>query len=96
MSDSNEKYKNSTLNEREKTHGDFAITSLVAQDIKKIFAYHGDQFCADVVKESLDMIATKIGRIVSGNWREIDHWRDIAGYAELVVHHLEKTQRALE
>lgn len=53
-------------------------------------------FTHDVKKEALAMIATKIARIVNGNSDDPDHWRDIAGYAELVVHHLEKTQRDLE
>ena len=38
----------------------------------------------------LGMIAHKIGRILSGNWREPDHWRDIAGYATLVADRLER------
>lgn len=34
-------------------------------------------------QESIDMILTKISRIVSGNPSEPDHWDDIAGYAFL-------------
>lgn len=34
--------------------------------------------------EALDMIQHKIGRILSGNPNEPDHWHDIAGYATLV------------
>lgn len=33
--------------------------------------------------EALEMICTKIARILAGNARESDHWSDIAGYAEL-------------
>lgn len=40
------------------------------------------------MRESLDMIATKIGRILSGNPSHIDSWQDIAGYAQLVVNKL--------
>ncbi|MDY0487330.1 DUF6378 domain-containing protein, partial [Pasteurella multocida] len=32
---------------------------------------------------ALTMIATKIVRIVNGNPHEVDHWRDIVGYATL-------------
>jgi hypothetical protein len=39
--------------------------------------------------ETLDMIAHKIGRIIAGNAAEPDHWRDIAGYAQLVANRLE-------
>ena len=40
---------------------------------------------------ALDMIFHKLARIGCGNNREIDHWRDIAGYATLVENELEKT-----
>jgi hypothetical protein len=33
--------------------------------------------------EALEMICTKIARILSGNPNDPDHWKDIAGYAEL-------------
>ena len=29
------------------------------------------------------MISTKLARIASGNPNELDHWKDIAGYADL-------------
>lgn len=35
-------------------------------------------------KESLEMIAVKIARILSGDPAERDHWHDIIGYAKLV------------
>lgn len=34
-------------------------------------------------REALELIATKIGRIVSGDPNHIDHWDDIIGYATL-------------
>lgn len=33
--------------------------------------------------ESLDLILTKIARILSGDPNEPDHWRDIEGYARI-------------
>jgi hypothetical protein len=39
----------------------------------------------DAHRESLDLIATKIARILSGNPNDKDHWVDVAGYANLVV-----------
>ena len=33
--------------------------------------------------ESMDLILTKIARILSGDPNEPDHWRDIEGYARL-------------
>ena len=38
--------------------------------------------------EALDMIATKIARILNGNPDHVDSWIDIAGYATLVADRL--------
>lgn len=42
--------------------------------------------------ESLQMIATKISRIVCGNPNNVDSWRDISGYSALIADILEKDQ----
>lgn len=44
----------------------------------------------DDMKEALDMIAHKIGRILNGDPEYDDSWRDIAGYATLIVQRLNK------
>lgn len=36
------------------------------------------------MKLCLLMIQHKVGRILSGNFTEPDHWRDVAGYATLI------------
>ena len=38
------------------------------------------------------MILHKVARIMAGNPKEADHWRDIAGYATLAVKELEREQ----
>ena len=83
-----------TLNERAKTHGDFTRNSATSQGIKSIMrvadnwgTLHAHQ------QEALEMVAHKIGRILSGNSDEPDHWRDIAGYATLVEKCLAETKR---
>jgi len=43
--------------------------------------------------EALEMIATKLSRIVNGNPNKIDNWDDIAGYATLVADRLRGTPR---
>jgi hypothetical protein len=43
----------------------------------------------DVQQEAFDFIASKLARILSGQAKFADHWRDIAGYAMLVVRELE-------
>lgn len=74
------------LDERAKTHGDYLITSKITQRIKNMIrnspAYPdmSERQC-----ESLDMIAMKMARIMSGDPGEPDHWQDIAGYALLAI-----------
>jgi hypothetical protein len=77
------------LNEREKTHGSYASTAAMAQQLKDCFK-QGQNWLTmdDTQRESLDLIATKIARILSGNSNDIDHWVDVAGYANLVVRQL--------
>ena len=75
-----------TLEERGETHGDFRDVSRVSQYIKgaisagTVSAYQ---------RESLDMIATKMARIVCGDPHNVDHWLDIEGYARLARNILE-------
>lgn len=74
------------LAQREQTHGDFKDVARIAQALKQTF--YGEyryMDLSDQQSEALDMIASKIGRILAGNPNEVDHWRDIAGYAQLVV-----------
>lgn len=72
------------LQEREGSHGPFEITAHVAQSIKHITRrIHTAHQLNDRQNEALDMIATKIARIKSGNPNVKDHWDDIAGYAKL-------------
>ena len=44
------------------------------------------------MQESLDMICNKLARVINGDPYYDDSWRDIAGYATLVVKELEKTK----
>ena len=86
------KYKNETLNEREHSHGDYAETAKMSQNIKnyirsKVSAREDDFNFSQV--ESLDMISVKLARILSGDNNCADHWKDIAGYANLISEQLE-------
>jgi len=70
------------LQEREKTHGDFGTMAEASQEIKYTIYLYGKKLSAQQ-REALDLIATKIARILTGNPDEPDHWDDIAGYARL-------------
>ena len=77
-----------TLAEREVSHGNYAYTANVAQNLKALLS-STTNVRSDVQNESLDMICTKLARICSGDNNCMDHWLDIAGYASLVVKNLE-------
>jgi hypothetical protein len=73
---------NEILDERQKTHGDFAEHASITQGIKALTIWRHPSL-SEQHREALEMIAHKIGRIVAGNPNHEDHWADIAGYAEL-------------
>ena len=77
-----------TLEQRAKTHGDFRQVAAVAQNLKDILA-HGlsakELNLSAVQAEAIEVICSKLARIVCGNPDEPDHWLDIQGYAELVL-----------
>jgi hypothetical protein len=65
-------------------HGSFILNGMVAQELKRTFRQSpGWRDMDDVRKEALDLIATKISRILSGRPDYDDHWADIEGYARL-------------
>jgi hypothetical protein len=74
-----------TLEAREIRYGSFESLSNIAQTFKQAIKntenYHK---LDDDMKESLDMIAHKIARILNGDCYYIDSWHDISGYATLV------------
>jgi hypothetical protein len=80
-----------TLAERGKSYGSFADRCEIEQGIKDAFraGCQWDVMPADC-RCALEMIATKISRIVAGqNAEHYDSWHDIAGYAQLVAERLE-------
>ena len=80
---------NETLLQRQQTHGDFETHALISQVLKGVMQSRaGWNKLENDQKESLDMIAHKIARILNGNPDTHDHWHDIAGYATLVANRL--------
>lgn len=75
---------NGLIKEREQAHGEFWKTAEIAQDLKQVILHHNNSGRLDPVQvEALDMISSKIARILSGNPHHVDHWLDIEGYARL-------------
>ena len=79
-------YDNPILNQRKATHGNFASVAAVAQELKECF-HHGERWnrLSDQQKEALDMIATKLARILNGEPDFSEHWLDVKGYVDLVL-----------
>ena len=72
------------LQERERTHGRFELQGARAQMLKAVARDSPDwDRLRPEQKEAIEMILTKVSRIVSGNPFASDHWQDIRGYAEL-------------
>ena len=72
------------LQERERTHGNYSVQAGWAQAMKTMMRstpLWNDTRGAQ--KESLDMIITKISRILHGDNNHLDSWQDISGYAKL-------------
>ena len=70
--------------ERGRTHGDYSEHAACTQTLK----FHMEEtrnwsMLNFTQRETLHMIAHKIGRILSGDPNFRDHWADIAGYAQL-------------
>jgi transposase len=84
------------LDKRGTSYGTFLDNARVTQRLKAVahnFAGQNNKtFDADQA-EALDMIFTKVGRILNGDSNHIDSWIDIAGYATLVADRLQGKTR---
>ena len=84
------------LDKRAEQYGTFMRNADIAIKLKQVIhnamVREDTQLYPDQL-QALDMIATKIGRILTGNPSHIDSWVDIAGYAKLVVDRLQGNAR---
>jgi hypothetical protein len=81
------------LAERGKEYGDFKSQSELSQRLKMFINSHLKNYPNNLSLEkfeALEMIVHKISRIINGNPNNIDSWRDICGYSQLLVKELEK------
>lgn len=82
-----------TLTERGSRYGAFAGHAEISQRLQRAIREHatmrGRGLIEDTVLcEAINMICHKLGRIANGDPTYDDSWRDIAGYAMLVVRYL--------
>jgi hypothetical protein len=82
------------VKDRAKTHGDFADTATRAVQLNAITRLPAKLEIPPTLEHARQMICVKLARVACGDPFVIDHWKDIAGYAELVVQYLENSNRA--
>ena len=81
------------IRKRAETHGNYRNTAEISSHLMAYLIDKQD-YCADqkefsfVQRDALSNICKKLARIIAGDPNFIDHWVDIAGYAELVVEDL--------
>lgn len=82
------------LDQRAGTYGTFVHVAKLSQQLKH-WMRQGDAYhkLTPDQREALDMIASKLARIVNGEPDYADSWVDIAGYAKLISDRLEGTER---
>jgi len=82
------------LAQRGKDYGDYASKAQFIQNMKLLIRMSPNWFDLDPdMRESMDMIAHKMGRIAYGDPSHLDSWIDIAGYAKLVSDRLQGNAR---
>ena len=85
------------LNERAQTYGQYHMVSKISQDVKKVIRNSPNYpLMPDYMKESLDLIANKLARILNGDPLYDDSWRDISGYCTLVLMEIEGMENHCE
>lgn len=78
-----------TLKERGSRYGSFLDQGRIEQNIKAAMADSPNWAALDPdMKSALEMIATKMSRILKGDPAYHDSWHDIVGYAKLVADRL--------
>lgn len=85
------------IRRRQTVYGSFATLALIAQQLKAVaFAAPGAADMQPMHKEALELIFTKIARILNGDAACRDSWVDIAGYATLVSDYAQKKESGYE
>ena len=82
-----------TIKERTESYGDFTDNATVAQLLKDAIQMETNYpNMPPYMRESLDIICSKISRMVTGDWKHADNWLDIQGFAKLSLDRLNETR----
>ena len=86
----------SVLAERGSRYGSFDTHARITQSLKASFISNSQSYLkmTPSMKEAVDMILHKLGRIGNGDPSYLDSWVDIVGYAQLVVDELVAAEAA--
>ncbi len=78
-----------TIQDRAAEYGDYQLQAGTSQSLKSVM-FRTDNWAhlGHAQRESLEMIAVKISRILHGNINHRDSWCDIEGYAALISREL--------
>jgi hypothetical protein len=83
------------LEDRGHIYGDYQDVSRISQHLKTTMrSVENWESLDNQKKESFDMIANKIARILCGDPKYIDNYRDIIGYIQLIIDSLSYTDGA--
>jgi hypothetical protein len=74
-----------TLAQRGDRYGSFGDHAGLSQALQLQIFLHKEQDYTPAMREAITMICHKLARIANGDPYYDDSWRDIAGYAQLVV-----------
>jgi len=79
------------LDQRGERYGEYTNVATTSRTIKEAIVNGSNiEAAGDDMRESMDMIANKLARIVNGDPYYKDSWQDIAGYAMRIGHKLDK------
>lgn len=76
-----------TIAERQSTYGSFEDVAFVTENIMSVLGHvrlNGLSELPTTHRMALYMIASKMARIVNGDFNHLDSWHDIGGYAKLI------------
>lgn len=91
----------STLHQRGTTYGDFTTQATLSRTLNTIwqqhyYQLHGNLDLPPFILEGVAMIFHKLARAANGDAKFADSYRDIAGYAQLIVDSLPSVEGATD
>ncbi len=86
-----------TLRARGERYGDFASHADISQHLQDAMRIQeGWERLSKSQRQALTVIADKIARILNGDPNYDDNWRDISGYATLILNQLTQGENRAE